>query len=167
MQRLFKTFIHALGLCSLLWTLNLHAEVLWGKVVKVADGDTITLLEANKTQHKIRLSGIDAPESKQAFGAASKKSLSSMVAGQTVAVQWTKQDKYNRKVGKVMLGDMDCNLEQLKRGMAWHYKKYEREQPRDERQQYDAAEAAARVARVGLWRDVDPIPPWDYRKARR
>jgi len=167
MQRFSKTLIQTLGLFAITFALNLHAEILLGKVVKVADGDTITVLDANKTQHKIRLRGIDAPESKQAFGAVSKKSLSSMVAGQVVAVHWDKEDKYSRKLGKVMLGDMDCNLEQLKRGMAWHYKKYQRDQPREERQQHDAAEQAARVARVGLWSDVDPIPPWDYRKARR
>ena len=82
-----------------------------GKVINVADGDT-------NTQHKIRPTGIDAPEKRQAFGNVSKQSLVEQVAGQSVAVEWVKADKYRRKLGKVLLVSLDCNLEQVKRGLA-------------------------------------------------
>jgi len=111
---------------------NVHqanVDILLGKVIHVQDGDTITVLDDTNTQHKIRLSGIDAPEKREAFGNISKQSLADMVAGQAVAVDWVKADKYRRKVGKVMLAGLDVNLMQVKRGLAWHYKAYEREQP--------------------------------------
>jgi endonuclease YncB( thermonuclease family) len=147
--------------------LNLHAEILLGKVVNIADGDTVTILDNKKIQHKVRLSGIDAPEKNQAFGGASKKSLTALLSDQDVSVYWDKEDQYNRKLGKVMLGELDCNLEQLRRGMAWHYKKYQNEQPTADRQAYSSAEDMARSKRVGLWSDSQPIPPWDFRKAER
>ena len=75
---------------------SLHADELRGKVVSIADGDTITVLDAEKVQHKIRLQGIDAPEKKQAFGAKSKERMTEKVAGQEVVVQWTKKDQYGR-----------------------------------------------------------------------
>ena len=112
--------------------MNVHqanVDILLGKVIHVQDGDTITVLDDTNTQHKIRLSGIDAPEKREAFGNISKQSLADMVAGQAVAVDWVKADKYRRKVGKVMLAGLDVNLMQVKRGLAWHYKAYEREQP--------------------------------------
>ena len=105
-----------------------YAETVIGRVVGVADGDTITVLDADKVQHKIRLAGIDAPEKRQVFGSVSKQSLVEQVAGQSVAVEWVKVDKYGRKVGKVLLAGLDCNLVQVKRGLAWHYTKYQREQ---------------------------------------
>ena len=71
---------------------------------------------------QIRLTGIDAPERRQAFGNVSKESLAEQVAGQSVAVEWDKVDRYGRKVGKVLLGGLDSNLVQVKRGLAWHYK---------------------------------------------
>lgn len=79
------------------------------------------------TRHKIRLTGIDAPDKRQAFGNVSKQSLVEQVAGQSVEVEWVKVDKYGRKVGKVLLAGLDCNLEQVKRGLAWHYKQYQQE----------------------------------------
>ena len=112
----------------LLLALQVHAETLTGKVIHVQDGDSITVLDETHTQHKIRLSGIDAPERRQAFGNVSKESLAEQVAGQSVAVEWDKVDRYGRKVGKVLLAGMDSNLVQIKRGLAWHYKQYEREQ---------------------------------------
>ena len=96
---------------ALVLCLSAHADTLLGKVINVADGDTITILDGTNTQHKIRLAGIDAPEKRQAFGNISKQSLAEMVAGQSVAVDWVKVDRYGRKVGKVLLGGLDCNLE--------------------------------------------------------
>ena len=144
-----------------------HAETVTGRVVGVADGDTITVLDADKVQHKIRLAGIDAPEKRQAFGNVSKQSLVDMVDGQSVAVEWVKVDRYGRKVGKVLVDGADANLIQVERGFAWHYKDHEREQSANDRKLYEAAELAAKSARRGLWRDAVPVPPWEWRKAKR
>lgn len=132
----------------------------------MADGDTITVLDDTHTQYKIRLAGIDAPESKQAFGQVSKQSMVEQVAGQAVAVEWSKSDKYGRKVGKVLLDGQDINLEQIRRGLAWHYKQYQREQSPADRQTYAAAEDAARAAQAGLWRDAARVPPWEFRHGK-
>ena len=97
-----------------------QAAELRGKVVNVHDGDTITLLDADRRQHKIRLSGIDAPELKQAFGRASRQHLADQVAGRTVVIEWSKRDKYNRIVGKILLDGRDINISQIEAGLAWH-----------------------------------------------
>jgi len=146
---------------------QVQADTLLGKVIHVADGDTITVLDDTHTQHKIRLTGIDAPEKRQAFGNVSKQSLADMVAGKPVAVEWVKVDKYGRKLGKVLLAGQDCNLEQVKRGLAWHYKQYQREQLSNDQQIYAAAEIEARAAKLGLWRDADPMPPWEFRHNKK
>ena len=144
---------------------NASAEnILQGKVVSVADGDTITVLDVNKTQHKIRLQGIDAPEKAQAFGEKSKQSLHDMVHGKTVQVSFTKNDKYARIVGKVFLDTQDICHQQIKSGLAWHYKKYQNEQPLEDRDAYSASELAAKSQQLGLWSDASPIAPWDFRK---
>lgn len=95
-----------------------HAEVIVGRVVGVADGDTVTVLDANKQQHKIRLAGIDAPEKRQPFGQRSKESLSALVFARQVTVETDKKDRYGREVGKVRVDGVDANLERLKRGFA-------------------------------------------------
>ena len=105
-----------------------HAATIEGRVVGMADGDTVTVLDADKTQHKIRLSGIDAPEKKQPFGYHSKQSLSELVFSKTVTVETGKTDRHGREVGKVLVDGLDANLAQVQRGFAWHYKTYEREQ---------------------------------------
>lgn len=143
--------------------LQANADALLGKVIHVADGDTITVLDATNTQHKIRLSGIDAPEKKQAFGNVSKQSLADMVAGHTVVVEWVKVDRYGRRVGTVLLNGKDINLEQVTRGLAWHYKRYQHEQSPADQKSYAAAETLARSAQLGLWRDSSPVPPWEFR----
>lgn len=140
-------------------------QELRGRVVGVSDGDTITLLINGDQTEKIRLSGIDAPEKSQAFGQRSKQSLSDLVYDREVTVQWRKRDKYKRIVGKVILDGRDINLEQVRRGMTWHYKAYEREQPRSERLAYAEAEGQARSAQQGLWVDMAPVPPWGFRRA--
>jgi endonuclease YncB( thermonuclease family) len=129
-----------------------------GRVVGVADGDTITVLDAGRRQHKIRLHQIDAPEKGQDYGTRSKQSLSELVFGKTVSVEVVDIDRYGREVGKVWVGALDANLEQVKRGMAWVYRKYAREQ------RYYDAEEAARKAKAGLWASQNPVPPWEFRK---
>ena len=104
-------------------SLAAFADTLTGKAVKITDGDTIYVLDANYKEHKIRLAGIDAPERKQAYGLASRKHLASIVAGQRVAIEYQKRDRYGRIVGKVLVNGVDACLEQVKAGFAWHYKK--------------------------------------------
>ena len=137
--------------------------VIEGKVVRVADGDTITVLDKDNKQHRIRFQGIDAPESKQAFGQVSKENLSKMVFGKQVTVLYSKMDKYRRVVGKVLIDGKDVNIEQVKAGLAWHYKKYQEEQPQEDRVSYARAEEDARAAKRGLWQDPNPINPSDFR----
>jgi endonuclease YncB( thermonuclease family) len=149
------------------------ADTLSGQVVGVSDGDTITVLDSTKTQHKIRLAGIDAPESKQPFGQASKKHLSELVFGKDVRVEWKKHDRYGRIVGKVMVQPEGCltcqhtrdaGLAQLEAGLAWWYREYRREQTLEDQGFYEYAEFDAKAQRRGLWADSDPVPPWEWRK---
>lgn len=130
----------------------------------VADGDTIDVLDATQRQHRIRLAGIDAPEKGQAFGQASRKHLSDLVMRSEVLVEVRKIDQYGRLVGRVLVGGRDASLEQLRAGLSWHYRRFEREQPADEREVYSQAEDAARASGRGLWRDREPMPPWEFRK---
>lgn len=129
----------------------LYGETLQGKVVGISDGDTITVLDSNKTQHKIRLAGIDAPEKAQAFGELSKQHLSDVLFGKTVAADWNKTDKYGRTIGKVIANGQDANLAQVQAGLAWHYKQYAKEQSTSDRSSYALADVGAKARKVGLW----------------
>jgi len=142
-------------------------QVLTGRVVRVADGDTVTILDSNSTQYRIRLQGIDAPESHQAFGMQSKQSLSQLIFDKDVTVEYQKTDRYGRIVGKIILDGADIDLEQIKAGMAWHYKDYEDEQTPADRDLYARAEDEARNARRGLWVDTNPIEPSEFRRDER
>jgi hypothetical protein len=130
----------------------------------VADGDTITVLDQQKNTYKIRLQGIDAPEKKQAFGEKSKQSLHDLVHGKQVRIEYDKEDKYGRIVGKITLDDLDICLQQLVLGMAWHYKKYQNEQSVADRVVYNDAELKSKSLKLGLWADETPTPPWEFRK---
>lgn len=136
-------------------------------MVAVADGDTITVLTAARERERIRLAGIDAPESKQAFGGAAKRNLSALVFGAEVRIEYAKRDRYGRIVGRVLRDGRDAGLAQIEAGLAWHYVRYAAEQPYAERDAYAGAERAARTARRGLWRDAAPLAPWDWRAQRR
>ncbi len=142
------------------------AESLTGKVAKVADGDSITVLDNTNTQHRIRLQGIDAPERKQSFGNASRKYLASLVAGKEITVKWDKRDRYRRIVGVIIVDGQDVNLAQVKAGMAWFYRYYQKELSRENRKLYAQAEDQARSGRLGLWQDKNPMPPWEWRRQR-
>lgn len=139
------------------------AGTIEGVVVGVVDGDTVTVLDGEMVSRRVRLSGIDAPEKDQDFGARSKQSLSRIVYGKRVVVEFAKQDQYGRLLGKVLVGGIDANLEQVRVGMAWHYKRYEKEQAKIDRDAYSAAESAARNQQLGLWSQGEPTPPWEFR----
>lgn len=68
---------------------------------------------------------------------------------------------------KVTVDGVDLGLALIQQGYAWHFKKYQRTQPKPDRAVYSEAEDAAREKRIGLWRDADPVPPWDWRKTNR
>jgi endonuclease YncB( thermonuclease family) len=150
----------------LIFPIAAFSETLIGRIVGVADGDTITLLDAQRSQHKVRLMGIDAPEKNQPFGHESKKSLSDQVFGRTATVEWTKLDRYQRILGTVLVDGKDANLEQIRRGLAWHFKKYQNEQTPLDRARYSNAEIEAQKTSKGLWSDSSSIPPWDWRKLK-
>lgn len=163
-----------LALIALSWASCLQASVLDARVVGVSDGDTITVLDAQNTSHKVRLSGIDAPEKRQPFGSSSKTHLSHLVFGRDVRVEWKKSDRYGRLVGKVWVAlpecraaicpkTVDASLAQLTVGMAWWYRHFAKEQPPNDRGRYEFAEHEARAKRAGLWRDDQPIAPWEWR----
>ncbi|WP_458232299.1 thermonuclease family protein [Roseateles sp. P5_E8] len=135
-------------------------------MVAVSDGDTITVLDANHQQHRVRLAGIDAPEKRQSFGTKARESLAKRVFRRVVQVEFKKRDRYGRVVGKVTFEGADVCLEQVGAGLAWHYVAYQREQPLNDRRAYAQAEAAARKARQGLWADSSPFAPWDFRHKR-
>lgn len=136
-------------------------QILTGRVVAISDGDTITILDADKAQHKIRLAGIDAPEKKQPFGSKSREALAAMIHEKHVTVEWASRDRFGRIVGKVRMGDRDVNREMVAGGWAWHYRRFSRSK------ELQAAEDEAREKRRGLWADEKPEPPWEWRKRDR
>lgn len=138
------------------------ANTLEGKVVGITDGDTITVL-IDRHEIKIRVAGIDAPEKRQPFGQRSKEHLSDCAFGKSVAIEWSKTDRYGRTIGKVLSSGVDCGLRQIQDGMAWHYKAYAKEQTAKDRAAYSEAESQARASKAGLWSDLHSTPPWEFR----
>jgi endonuclease YncB( thermonuclease family) len=128
------------------------------------DGDTLVLLDANNTQHKVRLAGIDCPERKQAWSTKAKQALSDYVFDRQVTVDWDKRDRYQRIVGKVLDGQRDVNLALIRDGLCWWYRRYADEQSAVDRVLYSDAEEEARKGRSGLWSDSQPVPPWEWRR---
>jgi len=145
----------------LLFTLSVQAETLEGKVVKIADGDTLTLLTPSNQQVKIRLAGIDTPERKQPFGKRAKQALAKLAFQKQVLVEVEAKDRYGRTIGVVFVDGLNVNAELVKQGMAWVYRKYT-----DDKRLY-TLESEAKQAKRGLWLDENPIPPWEWRRGRR
>lgn len=156
---------HSLAFLLCLTLTSAHAFE--ATVVGISDGDTITVLDSRKTQHKIRLAGIDAPEKGQDFGNKSKEYLSDLVYKKVVSIPDNKLDRYGRTVSRVIVGSTDASLEMIKAGMAWHFKKYQHEQSLEDRLSYNAAEVEARKAKVGLWSNVTAKRPEDFRSESR
>lgn len=137
------------------------ANLLVGTVVSIADGDTLTVLDETNTQHKVRLQGIDTPESGQPFGTRAREALAEKVFQQRVDVSWSERDRYQRILGDVHAGGRWINRELVAEGWAWHYRQYSADPVLAE------AEGTARAAGRGLWSDPHPIPPWDWRRGVR
>ena len=131
-----------------------------GNVVSIVDGDTIKVLDGTRTQHKIRLWGVDCPESHQDFGTRAKQFTSDMVFGKTVQVIIEDTDRYGRTVGTVMVDGKSLNEELVKAGFAWVYNQYCKKPTCDQWRRY---EEAARKGKMGLWAQPQPIPPWEFR----
>ncbi len=163
-------FVHRVGavllLCSCL-SFTVMAETLVGRTIKIVDGDTLWLLDANNKTHKIRLSGMDAPEKRQAFGQQSKLSLSNLAYGREATADCLKRDRNKRPVCVATVAGKDVGLQQIHQGLAWWYRAYAHDQRVQDRRDYERAEQAARARRLGLWRGKDPTPPWEWRRERR
>jgi endonuclease YncB( thermonuclease family) len=132
-----------------------------GKVVGIADGDTLTIRTASKHQHRIRLAEIDAPEKRQPFGKRSKQSLSDLCFGKQAKVTPRVIDRYKRTVAHINCAGVDVSAEQVGRGMAWVYRRYARNH------NLYILEHNARVAKRGLWADPNPTTPWEWRNHRK
>ncbi|PTR07074.1 micrococcal nuclease [Nitrosospira sp. Nsp5] len=130
-------------------------------VIGISDGDTLTVLNEDKQQVKIRLAEIDAPENGQPFGAKSKQSLSDLCFGKQAKVTPRAKDQLGRTVARVSCDGVDANLEQVSRGMAWVYRKYAKDH------NLFIFEHEAKRQQRGLWADKSPTPPWQWKKSAR
>jgi endonuclease YncB( thermonuclease family) len=167
-----------LGATVIVWLAgSAGAHTFEGRVVRIVDGDSITVLDARNRPHEVRLAGIDAPELGQPFGRRAKQHLSALVFGQTVRVHWDRRDRYQRRSGKVWVASpdsacrerdcaksLDVGLHMVSIGLAWHYKHYQHEQTPEDRMRYALHERQARARRDGLWAFSKPVPPWRWRE---
>lgn len=131
-----------------------------GKVIKVADGDTITVLVNGNTQERVRLENIDAPESSQAYGQQARNFLNSQVYGKFVYVKSNKMDLYKRHIGTIYLGNYNVNQSIVQNGYAWAFREYLTDPNYIKYEQY------ARQNRLGLWKDNNPIYPSNWRRSK-
>ncbi len=156
-----------LALCLALVAHVALADTIEGEVVRVADGDTLTIRTSQPLDYRIRISGIDAPEKGQPFGNRSKQNLAQLALNKQAQLDCYKTDRYQRKVCRVFVEGGDVGLEQVRGGAAWWYRAYAKEQTAAERRDYGEAEDQAKAAKVGLWREQDPVPPWEWRAEKR
>lgn len=163
--------LQGLLLCAaalLAWPAVGGTYALSGRVVQVADGDTLTLL-AGRQRHRIRLASIDAPETGhgraqpgQPYGQAARKALADLAAGKTLTLRCYEQDQYGRDICDVPLGDgRQANRLMVAGGMAWANRQGGGKYLRDPG--LADLERQARAQRLGLWRDPKPVPPWEWR----
>lgn len=134
-----------------------------GRVAGVHDGSSITVVDSRNAQHKVRLLGIDAPDRNQDFGRQAMQYLADQVLEKDVTVVGDRRDEFGLRLGKVLLGGRDINLEMVIAGLAWHRKQNADEQTVDDRKLYTSAEMNAKRAKLNIWSDPDPTPPWVFR----
>jgi len=134
-----------------------NAQLLKGRVISVHDGDTFTMIMGDSTKIRVRLHAIDCPELKQEYGDSAQVFTSKQILDKEVEVKKTASDKYGRIVGMVYVDSFTLNEELLKAGLAWHYLKY------DKTPRLDSLQSTAKQQKMGLWRLLKPIEPWNYR----
>ena len=132
-----------------------------GSIIKVTDGDTVVFKDINNEVLKVRLTQIDAPESKQKFGLESTKSLKDLCLNQDGRLEIAGVDKYDRTLAIVYCNDINANIYQLKNGLAWVYDAYVTEYI------YYSYQNEAKKKKLGLWTDEYPLAPWDFRKNKK
>ena len=157
MRALFLTLVSMLAVAAV----AAEPATLAGKVVSVHDGDTLRVLDAAGTQHKVRLQGIDSPETRQAFGTKARNRLADLTLGKAVTVRVHGRDRYGRTLGTVEAAGQDVNRQMVADGMAWHYVEYSKDAG------LAAAERDARAAGRGLWADKAPVAPWTWRAGEK
>lgn len=141
-----------------------------GKVVRVADGDTVTVAARGGGKVNVRLYGIDAPEVRhketpgQAYGRQARQALKELTLGRDVRVEVVDVDTHGRSVGMVFARGVNVNLAMVRDGWAWAYRRHLSAPYASE---FIDAERDARAKRLGLWRDANPMPPWEFRRRTR
>ena len=123
-------------------------------------------MDSQKKQHKIRIAGIDAPEKRQAHGERLRQHLAALAFQKSATLDCYKVDRYKRQVCRVWADRQGIGVAQVRAGLAWRFKRYEREHTPEERVAYSRAENEARLSQLGLWADHEPVPPWDWRAKR-
>ena len=165
----------------LAWSLAAQAAVNDVEVIAVAEGDVLSVADAEGSRWEVRLAGIDAPEPDQPFGEPARQALAALVLGRPARLEWDNVDRYGRAVGKlwVVSPDMPCREEPrcpknldaghalITMGLAWHFKCHAAEQGEEDRARYADDEREARARKAGLWVEPDPVPPWEWRERTR
>jgi len=160
---MIRRWLPVLTVVLLLWpALAAAAQQYAAKVVGVTDGDTITVRREGHPTERVRVHGIDTPEHGQPYGTRAKQFTSQLVFGQTVTIRVRDRDRYGRTVADVVLSDgRDLGQELVRAGLAWWYRKYSTDR------RLEALEAKARQAKRGLWSELNPVPPWEWRRRNR
>lgn len=131
-------------------------------VVKIVDGDTFIGLTKGRKKVYYRLQGVDAPEKNQPFSEKSKKKLKKLIGGKLIGIKVQENSENGRSMVRAYTPKgKDISAEMLKSGLAWHLKNY------DNSVIYSQLENEARKIRKGLWSEVNPISPWDFRKTSK
>ena len=166
-------FKYVLTILFALYVTNIRADFT-AKVQRVVDGDTIHVKDEAGKKFKVRLTGIDAPEQKQPYGLASTYHLSELLSNKLVLLKSKSMngkpysvDRYKRVLAKVILDGKDVNLSQVLSGYAWHFKRYQNQQSRSDRELYSQAELFAKKSNLGLWGEKKPMAPWKWRKIKK
>lgn len=157
MKKYFFTFI----IFMILLPFMAFADESIIKVISIPDGDTLNVINSRNKKIKIRLYGIDAPETKQKYGQASRDYLRQLVKNKKLTYKIRSKDDYGRVVATLYGNNQDLNYEMIKAGWAWHYKHYYKSK------KYADAEKNARNQKKGLWKDKKPQAPWDFRRENK
>lgn len=139
-----------------------YKQVISGLIVRISDGDTVVLLDEEKTQHRVRLDGVDCPEKKQAYGNKATQFVRDKIGNKNVSVYYDKKDQYGRILG-VVVTEEEENINELllANGLAWHYKYYNKNPV------YANLEQEAKDKQLNIWSEKNPIEPYLFRKMQR